>query len=110
MRIYPMGAAGYFVVFLMYAEIIFLYYFEDLNGALLTAISFCGGTFFASLIAVHLSPIFYGTGIWAGSVIGFVAAYIRLRWMEEHLDEYMFCRGNIIEREKGGSKSGYRNE
>lgn len=101
MRIYPMVAAGYFVVFLMYAEIIFLYYFEDLNGALLTAISFCGGTFFASLIAVHLSPIFYGTGIWAGSVIGFVAAYIRLRWMEEHLDEYMFCRGNIMERGKG---------
>ena len=101
MRIYPMVAAGYFILFLMYSEIIFLYYFEDLSGALLTAISFCAGTFLASLVAVHLSPIFYGTGIWAGSVIGFVAAYIRLRWMEEHLDAYMFCRGNIMERGKG---------
>lgn len=101
MRIYPMVAAGYFVVFLMYAEIIFLYYFEDLSGALLTAVSFCGGTFLASLIAVHLNPIFYGTGIWVGSIVGFVVAYIRLRWMEEHLDVFMFCRGNIMKRGKG---------
>ena len=101
MRIYPMVAAGYFILFLMYAEIIFLYYFEDLNGALLTAVSFCVGTFFASLVAVHLSHIFYGTGIWAGSVIGFVVAYLRLRWMEGNLDEHMFCRGNIMKQAKG---------
>ena len=54
MRIYPMVAAGYFILFLMYSEIIFLYYFEDLKGALLTAVSFCAGTFLASLVAVHL--------------------------------------------------------
>lgn len=101
MRIYPMVAAGYFVLFLMYSEIIFLYYFEDLYGALLTAGSFCGFTLLASLLATHLSPIFYGLGIWAGSVIGFVTAYIRLRWMENHLDEHIFCRGNIMKRGKG---------
>ena len=101
MRIYPMVAAGYFVLFLMYSEIIFLYYFEDLTGALLTAISFCGVTFLASLVAVHLSSIFYGTGVWVGSVTGFVVAYMRLRWMEKHLDEHMFCRGNIMKQAKG---------
>lgn len=101
MRIYPMVAAGYFILFLMYSEIIFLYYFEDLRGALLTAVSFCAGTFLASLVAVHLSSIFYGTGVWAGSVTGFVVAYMRLRWMEKHLDEHMFCRGNIMKQAKG---------
>lgn len=101
MRIYPMVAAGYFVLFLMYSEIIFQYYFEDLKGALLTAISFCAGTFLASLVAVHLSSIFYGTGVWAGSMIGFTVAYMRLRWMEKHLDEHMFCRGNIMKQAKG---------
>ena len=101
MRIYPMVAAGYFILFLMYSEIIFLYYFEDLKGALLTAVSFCGVTFLASLVAVHLSSIFYGTGVWVGSVTGFVVAYMRLRWMEKHLDEYMFCRGNIMKQAKG---------
>lgn len=101
MRIYPMVAAGYFILFLMYSEIIFLYYFEDLRGALLTAVSFCAGTFLASLVAVHLSSIFYGTGVWGGSVTGFVVAYMRLRWMEKHLDEHMFCRGNIMKQAKG---------
>ena len=101
MRIYPMVAAGYFILFLMYSEIIFLYYFEDLKGALITAISFCGGPFLASLVAVHLSSIFYGTGVWVGSVTGFVVAYMRLRWMEKHLDEHMFCRGNIMKQAKG---------
>ena len=101
MRIYPMVAAGYFILFLMYSEIIFLYYFEDLKGALLTAVSFCAGTFLASLVAVHLSSIFYGTGVWVGSMTGFVVAYMRLRWMEKHLDEHMFCRGNIMKQAKG---------
>lgn len=59
MRIYPMVAAGYFILFLMYSEIIFLYYFEDLQGALVTALSFCGVTFLASLIAVHLPAVFF---------------------------------------------------
>ena len=101
MRIYPMVAAGYFTLFLMYSEIIFLYYFEDLNGAVLTAVSFCAGTFLASLIAVHFSPIFFGFGVWVGSLTGFVVAYRRLWWMERHLDEHMFCRGNIMKQAKG---------
>ena len=101
MRIYPMVAAGYFVLFLMYSEIIFLYYFEDLNGALLTAVCFSFGTLLASLAATRLSHIFYGFGIWTGSVIGFTVAYVRLRWMERNLNEHMFCRGNIMKRGKG---------
>ena len=101
MRIYPMVAAGYFILFLMYAEIIFLYYFEDLKGALITAISFCAGTFLASLIAVHLNSILYGIGIWTGSMIGFCVAYRRLQWLEKNLDEHMFCRGNIMKQAKG---------
>lgn len=101
MRIYPLVAAGYFVLFLMYAEIIFLYYFEDLNGALLTAVCFCLSVFAVSLAATHLSSIFYGTGIWVGSVIGFSVAYLRLRWLEKNLNEHMFCRGSIMPQAKG---------
>ena len=101
MRIYPMMAAAYFVLFLMYSEIIFLYYFEDLQGALMTAAGFCVTTLVGSMIATNLSSIFYGGGIWLGSVVGFVTAYLRLRWMEKHLDEHIFCRGNIMKQSKG---------
>ena len=101
MRIYPMVAAGYFVLFLMYAQIIFLYYFEDLNGALITAVCFSLVTFLASLAATHMSHIFYGFGVWMGSSVGFTVAFARLKWMEKHLNEHMFCRGNIMRRAKG---------
>ena len=36
LKIYPSLAVGYFILFLMYAEIIFLYYFDDLTGAIWT--------------------------------------------------------------------------
>ena len=57
MRIYPCLAAGYFIVFIMYAEILFLYYFKDMTGAVITALSFCLVTFLGSLAAVHLNEI-----------------------------------------------------
>lgn len=101
LRIYPMVAAGYFILFLMYAEIIFLYYFEDLKGALFTAFSFCIAILIGSLIATHLNHIFYGFGIWIGSLVGFIFAYMRLQWLEKNIDEHMFCRGNIMREGKG---------
>ena len=67
----------------------------------MTAVSFCVCTLAASLLATHFIAIFYGFGIWAGSLVGFLTAYRRLRWMEQHLDEHIFCRGNIMKRGKG---------
>ena len=49
MRIYPCMAAGYFILFLMYAAILFLYYYNDLTGAVLTTLGFCGVTFLGSV-------------------------------------------------------------
>ena len=43
MQIYPCLAAGYFILFILYAEIIFLYYFNDLTGALLATLGFLSG-------------------------------------------------------------------
>ena len=48
-----------------------------------------------------MSYIFYGLGVWFGSIVGFSVAYARLRWMEKHIDEHMFCRGSIMKRAKG---------
>ena len=106
MRIYPMMAAAYFVLFLMYSLIIFQYYFEDLRGALFTAVSFCLSTLLLSILSTYMKSIFFGFGIWAGSMIGFTVAYMRLAWMERHLDEHMFCRGNIMPQSKGIKPSG----
>ena len=48
-----------------------------------------------------MNSIFYGFGIWVGSVAGFSIAFARLRRMEKNLDEHMFCRGNIMKQAKG---------
>nr|MBP3597947.1 exopolysaccharide Pel transporter PelG [Eubacterium sp.] len=97
MKIYPCLAAGYFILFVMYAAIIFLYYFNDLSGALATAIVFCSCTMLGSIVATHFSEIWYGIGVFAGSFLGFCVAYFRLKWLEGHLDEHIFCRGTILQ-------------
>lgn len=100
LMIYPSLAAGYFIMFVMYSEIIFLYYFNDMNGALLTTISFCAVTFLVSCLCRYLPEIWYGLGLVIGSLIGFSVAYARLRWVEHHLDNHIFCRGVLIPAEK----------
>ncbi len=96
MRIYPCLAAGYFILFLMYAEIIFLYYFNDNLGAMLTAISFVISTGVLSYGASGLEQHWYGIGVAAGAFIGWTVAYARLKWVEKHMDAHIFCRGTMI--------------
>ncbi len=106
LKIYPLLAAGYFILFLMYSAIIFLYYFNDLTGAVITAVAFCATTFVGSLFSLHLSEIWYGTGLLAGAFVGWCCAYTRLRWVEKNMDAHIFCRGNLIPRGKGIMPSG----
>lgn len=100
MRIYPCLAAGYFILFLMYAEIIFLYYLNDTEGSLLTAIVFFISTFAASLVATNLSEIWYGLGVVIGSFVGFTTAYARLHWLEQNFGIHTFCEGSILKKKK----------
>ncbi len=96
MRIYPCLAAGYFILFLMYAEIIFLYYFNDLNGALMSSIGFCLVTFVGSMVVKNFSDIWYGFGFVLGCFTGFSISYFRLRWVEKNLDKHIFCKGILF--------------
>lgn len=96
MEIYPCLAAGYFVIFLLYSCIIYLFYFNDKTGALLTTSAFLAVTTVVSIFARDFPPIWYGIGTFAGSFSGWVVAYFRLRWVERNLDEHIFCRGTLI--------------
>ncbi len=91
MLIYPGLCVGYFILFVMYSEILFLYYFNDLNGALFTTAIFCLGTFVGSVISSHLPEYWYGLGLILGAFAGFTTAYTRLQWIEIHLNEMVFC-------------------
>lgn len=106
MRIYPCLAAGYFILFIMYAVILFLYYFDDLTGAVLATLSFCLVTLIGSIFATHLDEIWYGLGALLGSLAGWIVAYMRLRWVEKNMDTHIFCRGLLLKREYGPRPSG----
>lgn len=105
MQIYPCLAAGYFILFIMYAAIIFLYYFNDMAGAVFTSFSFVLTTLAVSVLAAKLSPVWYGIGLTAGAFAGWSAAYHRLRVMEKTLDVHIFCRGNLMKRGHGKKPS-----
>ncbi len=101
LQIYPCLCAGYFIMFIMYALIIFLYYFNDLSGAVTTALCFFACTAIVSYFATKLTIIWYGIGLVAGAFLGFSIAYYRLRRIERNMDIHVFCQGNIMKRGRG---------
>ena len=96
MEIYPQLAVGYFICFLMYSELLFLYYFDDLTGAVINGVIFAGVGLVGSLIATHLPAIWYGAGFTAASFLAFTFSYFRLKWIEKNMDRHVFCRGTVL--------------
>ena len=90
----------------MYAALLFLYYFNDLTGAVYTTLVFCVLTCVDSVFAMRLPEIWYGAGLAAGAFAGWTVAYMRLRWVERHLDLHIFCQGQLIRRKTGRKPSG----
>lgn len=113
MQMYPCLAAGYFILFLMYAAILFLYYYNDFTGAFLTALSFLLVTLAGSIFAMKmLMEIWYGLGVILGSFTGWTVAYMRLRKVERDLDAHIFCQGRLLKQAHEPRPSGmvYRAE
>lgn len=106
LRIYPCLAAGYFIVFIMYAVILFLYYYNDLLGAVFATVGFCVVTFLGSVLATHLPELWYGVGLVAGAFTGWTIGYIRLRSCEKNLDKTIFCTGVLLKRVIGDEPTG----
>ncbi len=96
MEIYPQLAVGYFISYLMYSELLFLYYFDDLSGAVINGVIFAGVSLAGSLLAARLSIIWYGAGFTAASFLAFTFSYFRLHWIEKNLDSHIFCRGTVL--------------
>jgi uncharacterized membrane protein len=101
MQIYPCLAAGYFVLFTMYSAIIFLYYYNDMTGSVLTALVFFAASWAGTTFSQTLPENWYGLGVVIGSAAGWGVAYSRLRWVERNIDRHIFCQGLLIPMGKG---------
>lgn len=101
MQIYPVLAAAYFVIFLLYGSIVFLYYFNDLIGAVLVGVSFCVLNVILSVLCKPVVPALYGVGCFIAACVGWTIGFFRLRWVEKNIDRHIFCTGNIMKRGVG---------
>lgn len=105
MQIYSLMAVGYFMSFLYYSLMLYLYYFNDLSGAAVSALIFAGVTVIGSFLSMQLPVIWYGLGFTVASLAAFSYSYFRLRWIEKRLDHFIFCRGSIMEKGVGKKPS-----
>lgn len=101
MQMYPCLAAGYFIMFVMYGGMVFLYYYNDLFGAILTSAAFLGTELIVTFIVRNFTNVWYGLGVVLGATVGFAICYFRLRWVERNIDKHIFCEGNIKPYGKG---------
>jgi len=95
MTILPTLAVAYFAIFIMYAMIIFIYYFNVYDKAVASAAIFFGVTFVGSILAKYFTPNLYGLGVLFGAFAGLTYAFYALRSIEKNLDYYIFCKGKI---------------
>lgn len=101
MQLYPGLAAGFFILYIMYSSFLFLYYYNDVNGAMYTSMIFFTVTLIISIFVMKLDTIWYGMGLVAGAFAGWTFAFFRLSWIEKNIDIHTFCVGTIIKKVKG---------
>ncbi len=94
--IYPTLSVAYITVFVSYAFVVMLYYFDDEKYAAISTGVFAVSVFLGAIFAKTLVPELYGVGVFIGSLCGFSVSILRLSYLYRHLDEHIFCRGKII--------------
>lgn len=104
LEIYPVLAVSYLGIFLMYGNIIYLYYFDDRTGTFFTSLLFFLGTFAGSLVSKELPVALYGAGSFFGMFLGFSFSYFRIRYLERNFEAHIFCNYKIIETMKSSKK------
>lgn len=102
MEIYPALAVGYLAVFLMYGNIVFLYYFNDVKGAMTTSIIFFVVVLATSIYATQLSAVWFGIGVLIGALCGWTFSFFRIRYMERHIEEHIFCKAKLVKEHTTG--------
>lgn len=104
LAIYPVLTVAFLGVFMMYGNLVYLYYFSDMTGAVLTGGLFFAVTLAGSLVSRHLPAAFWGIGVFAGMLVGWTYSYFRIRWMERNLETFIFCDYKVVDTMKASHK------
>lgn len=104
MTIYPMLVVAFLGIFMMYGNIIYLYYFADMTGAFLTGALFFAATLTCSLFSNKWPIPFWGAGVFIGMLVGWTYSFFRIRWIERNLDTFIFCDYKVVDTMKSSNK------
>ncbi|MDD3221588.1 MAG: exopolysaccharide Pel transporter PelG [Lachnospiraceae bacterium] len=104
MTIYPVLTVAFLGIFMMYGNIIYLYYFADMTGAFLTGALFFVVTLVSSCFTSQLAVPFWGLGLFLGMLAGWTCSFFRIRWIERHIDTFIFCDYKVVDTMKSSNK------
>ena len=94
---YPSLVAAFLSIFLMYCNIIFMFYFNDNKSAKYTSIIFCLAVLIGSLFSINFTENYYGLGAFIGGFVGWTYSFFRLSHIEKNFDEHIFCDIEVVE-------------
>lgn len=95
LTMYPVMSVAYMILYLVQSMMIFQFYLDDAGGAALVGLVFLVGTALGSCVSVRLPAAFAGGGVLFGAFSGFTVVFFRIRNKLIHLDEHIYCRGNV---------------
>jgi hypothetical protein len=96
LEIYPLMAVGYFISFLMYSNILFLQYFTDYTGTVITGLIFSGIGAIGACISTNLPVAWYGSGFTVAALLAYAFSFLRMKKMEKNIYVHTFCVGSIL--------------
>ena len=96
LEIYPLMAVGYFISFLMYSNILFLQYFTDYTGTVITGLIFSGIGAIGAYISTNLPVAWYGSGFTVAALLAYAFSFLRMKKMEKNIYVHTFCVGSIL--------------
>ena len=99
--IYPMLAVSYFISFIMYSGLLFLYYFNDYTGALVSTAVYASVSLVGSIFSSRLPVMWYGSGFGLAALCSFTIIFSRLIYIEKNIDYNVFCTGSILKKGEG---------
>lgn len=104
MEIYPVLAVAYLGIFLMYNNIVYLSYFDDHTGTLLTGLVFFLCTMVGSWFSRGFAMPLYGIGVFLGMLAGWTFSFFRIRYVERNVESMIYCRHKIIDTMRSSAK------
>jgi len=89
---FPILGISLYTTSLMYFTTVFLYYFDDQAGSLMTMLVFFVVTLAATLIVLRLGISYFPLPLLAGGMASWIYAFLRLRDYLGNINAQLFCR------------------